>query len=200
MWIDKKRKNSNGEVMNKFFGSFVEVYLKNSDVMMGMFYDSDDECVYLQQGDGASIAIPKDNVRYYLRPPMSDKVDNGNTMCDIGKVPANNCESGLEVYVDNKFIDFIHVPLDYDISSCNKKTIELLASSNKVKEVLRGRIQKTMHYDMGKVHIITENVYADEVVEEGGNEGFVMNSPMTNSFLNPSDLVERLNNVKKAKK
>jgi hypothetical protein len=161
--------------MQKLVGQEIEVYLNDGDLLGGLFFDSDDDSIYLQNRDSLVIAIPKENVKYCLSllPKSISPTKSINLQQDSGNV--------LVVKIDNQIISKLPVPPEMNLATCSSEIINLAYSDEKVQTFLSNVAQKTIEYDVGEINIITT---VSPV--ESKNVFSVSNS---NDTLNPSDMV-----------
>ena len=85
--------------MKRLLGNNVDVFLKlDNDIVSGVLFDIEDECVYVQTDVDVFIAIPKENIKYYVGSSSSPelKVLNNTTEREVNKPVVN----ALDVYVD----------------------------------------------------------------------------------------------------
>jgi hypothetical protein len=184
--------NKLGGTVNKFLGSYVEVYLKEGDVINGVFYDSDDECVYIQREVDVAIAIPKANVKYYLKPSMNEAEKN-NPLYDGGGQTTNE----IKVFVDGCHVSSVMHPGPIDKFSDDIMITAL--NDQRVKDALSGLVQKSAHYDVGELNIFT---VVDSKPELQNRPTFAesFNTGAANQFVSPSQMVDQLNSAVKKNK
>src|SRR5690606_30912166 len=150
---------------------------KFNETVDGILIDTDEQHVYLQNNISNVVIVPVINIKYYT----SDSI-NVNVPKD------NKLEEELDtinVLVDDELVSNIPVQSDLDISACNNRLLEFVWSDSAVKLALRGRVQKTLEYDIGEI-----NIYTKEILDENSQENtFNMNNSGANQ-LNPFDLVK----------
>jgi hypothetical protein len=187
--------------VKKLLGKRVCVFLKgDNDIVSGILFDIDDECVYVQTDVDVFAVIPKENVKYYTSSQSDVEVE-------VSREPEQEAEqhipSSLSVFIDQVFIVDIPVPPTFDLSSFNDSIMKITLGNPDVQVVLSNRTQKSVEYFPGQIHIITggEDYTAPVPVEPNApqppQDSFTMSgagSPVS-TYLNPSQMVGRLNKI-----
>jgi hypothetical protein len=130
--------------------------------------------------------IPKSNLLYCTTDKISTKQRS---------IIAENTINSLKVFIDNNLVTEVDVPNSVDISVWNDKILETVSTSEAVIHALSGKIQTKVEYWPGELYIETTQTQVDSPRSNIQNT-FSMNSgsPVTN-YLNPSQMIDRLNNV-----
>jgi hypothetical protein len=196
--------------MKRLLGKEINVFLKfDDDIISGVLFDIDDECVYIQSSVEAFIAIPKENVKYYASSSPRHN-DDGVRYIEKAEEPRQEVKQpvldALDVYVDQLFIVKIPVPPTFDLSAFNDNIMKITLGNPDVQAILADRMQKSVEYFPGQIHIITDGGnYTTPPINEPNiqppQDSFAMSSsgnPMS-TYLNPSQMVSRLNQATKKK-
>ena len=191
--------------MKKLLGKRVHVFLKgDDDVVSGILFDSDDKCVYVQTSVEVFAVIPKENVKYYTSSQSDKDIESGE---EIKQETSQRAPSALDVFVDQILVVSIPVPPTFDLSSFNDNIMRVTLGNPDVQVALSGKIQKSVEYFPGRIHIITDggevalvepNVPSQNPTEQNSFEMSGSGSPVS-SYLNPSQMVGRLNKVVRKK-
>jgi hypothetical protein len=193
--------------MKRLLGNKVHAFLKADDeIVSGILFDSDDECVYIQSSVETFVVIPKENIKYYTSSSSQDSevIERSETPELIeDKQPVIDA---LDVYIDQIFIVKIPVPPTFDLSAFNDNIMRVTLGNPDVQVALVDKIQKSVEYFPGRIHIITDGGnYTTPPVEpntpQPSQDSFAMSgagNPVS-TYLNPSQMVGRLNKVAKKK-
>ena len=137
--------------MQRLIGNTVDVHLKFDDVVSGILFDVDEDNVYIQNDVNIFVAIPKENIKYYV-----SGATKAQTQVTTNPSPTMQQDINvIKVFVDNAEITTISIPPDLDISTCSEKILTMVWGDNNVKQALEGRVQKALEYDIGVVNILT---------------------------------------------
>jgi len=145
--------------MERLIGSQVVAHLKFDEIINGVLLDTDERHVYLQGDVGSLIAIPRENVKYYIvnstgLPEKKIRQPNPDSPKDT--------ENTLLVYVDDDAVACIEIPEGLDITNCNEHVLKLIWADEDVQNSVRGKIQRSLEYDVGVAHITTLGAQEDE--------------------------------------
>lgn len=188
--------------MKRLLGNKVEVFLKLcNDTMSGILFDDDDECIYIQSEVDTLITIPKENIKYYISSSYLDS--NVIEKTDRIQEPRQTQQSiidALSVYIDQVFVVKIPVPPTFNLSTFNDDIMKVTLGNPDVQVALANRTQKSVEYFPGTIHIITHGEPINEPVPLL-QDSFSMSSSggPANTYLNPSQMVGRLNKISKIK-
>lgn len=199
--------------MKRLLGNNVNVILKsNDDVVSGILFDTEEEYIYIQSDVNLLITIPKENVKYYVSSSFQNtgviKQDTSSqAAAQPQQQPIHQEHSSIEVYVNQTFIIDIPVPPTFDISTYHDGIMKVVLSNPDVQAVLTGRKQQSLEYIPGKVYISVDDSSSAPTVADlpsnpqSPNSSFSMSSSTaaTSTFLNPSQMVTRLNKATKLK-
>ena len=189
--------------MENIQGNFVRAHLKGREIpseISGILVGIENGHVYIQShpGEDGLFVIPQENIKYYQTSEVSfaDK--------QLGSAPAVHPKEpeGLSVFVDAEFITTISVPPTFNLNVCTDDTLRVAWSNLDVKAALAGRIQKNIEYYPGVIKFNTdasaqgEPTVAPPVSKDNNTFSMGGASSPTTSFLNPSDMVARLSNLK----
>lgn len=186
--------------MKKMLGNKVDIFLKFGDEISGILFDIEIDCIYVQADAGVLIAIPKENIKYYVCGLLSNSELIGKPTKELQQTILD----ALEVTVDQVFIIKIPVPPSFDLSIYNDDIMRVVLGNPDVQVALSDKIQKSVEYFPGRIHIITNGEDTIPVTPTDKNtpqDSFSMSGPgdPTGSYLNPSQMVNRLNNSIKRK-
>jgi hypothetical protein len=200
--------------MKRLLGNKVHVFLKSDDeIVSGILFDVDDGCVYIQSSVETFVVIPKENVKYYTSSSPSELKVRESSDSGYAEESLKSVEgikqpeiNALDVYVDQIFIVKIPVPPTFDLSAFNDNIMRVTLGNPDVQVALSDKIQKSVEYFPGQIHIITDggNYTTPAPVEpntQPPQDSFAMSnsgSPVS-SYLNPSQMVSRLNKVAQKK-
>jgi len=182
--------------MENFIGIGLDVYLvKQEYPIYGILIKIEDSTVYLRAESGKILIVPRENILYY-----SADEQEAIQQEPVQKTPEPEVqkESALRIFINGEFFTLIPVPPTMDLSTANERVLKTVWGNPDVQSVLRGRIQKTIEYAPGEINIIlvedsTPSTPSNAPVSFSIGAG---GSPLT-SYLNPSDMVSRLNNLTK---
>ena len=214
--------------MKRIIGNEIWVFLKSSNSpsgdIFGLLIDVTDDSLYVQclGLDNQEIyIISQNNVKYcttkYL--PTAGRV----IAKTIISVPQENINEEkeelkhpecLDVFINDNMVASIPVPPTFNLSVWNDNIVRVILGNPDVKSLLAGKIQKSIEYYPGEVYIqITEE---EEEWKEETQDDTILNKQMENQnqntfvmgggdaatqFLNPSQMVSRLNSaVRRGKK
>ena len=140
--------------MERLIGTKVDVHLKCDESISGIIFDADDGHVYIQNDVKIFIAIPKENIKYYVGTTMNGI---GNLVKSVESIKPEVAapQITMTVSVNGVGVAQIPVPDDMDIASCNERVLKLIWSSPDVHNAIRGKVQKSLEYDMGYANITT---------------------------------------------
>ena len=179
--------------MKKLLGKEIDAFLKfDNDIISGILFDYEDDCVYIQNSIDGLVAIPKENIKYYA-------TNSGTTNHSIENVERHT-QSSIEVLVDSVLVANIPIPPTFDLSSFNNNIMRTTLGNPDVQAALTGKVQKSIEYFPGTVNIMTNSALNHEVQSDNSQQNsFVMSSSGSpiSTFLNPSQMVGRLNSMKK---
>lgn len=185
--------------MEHIHGKFLRAYLKGEeDIISGILIGVEHGHVYIQSapGEDGLFVIPQENIKYYQTSKVSFAEEDSPPAPQVKEPEAQ----GLSVFVDENLVTFIPVPPTFNLNVCTDDILRVAWGNPEVKAALTGRIQKNIEYYPGVIKFNTDAgapVPAPQPVNKDGNT-FSMGgagSPTT-SFLNPSDMVARLSNLK----
>jgi len=205
--------------MRELMGNAVEVVFKSErDVVRGIMVEVTDRTVYVQsavEGQGV-FAIPRDNIEFCLTSSISTRSSDFINMSsppkrsapaptaipdsapEVNRPPREPEEqvAYLSVFVNNNQIAHIPVPPTFNLEQWNDNIYRVVIGNPDVRQFLAGKVQKSIEYRPGKVYIETTEVQPPSQLPEREHENtFSMGgSPMT-EYLNPSQMVTRLNSV-----
>jgi hypothetical protein len=209
--------------MKRVIGNEIWVFLKSSvssvaDIF-GLLIDVTDDSIYVQclnPTDPEVYIVPRDNIKYcttkYL--PTSERVitkttvnnytDNAVIQESQQQLPAQqqtrlDC---LNVYINKELISSIPVPPTFNLNVWSDNIIRVIMGNPDVKLRLGEKTQKSIEYFPGEVYIeITdddnkgqENLFINENEKDDNQNTFTMhNTDAATQFLNPSQMISRLN-------
>lgn len=180
--------------MDSIIKKNVVVYLKNESddsAITGILMGLENKHVYIQVENNMFI-IPQENIKYY-----QTLVEEKQSVQQEVQAPK---DTAIKVFINGEFFTVIPVPPTTDLSTANERVLKIIWGNPDVQSILRGRIQKALEYVPGEVNItlvedqtpVPENQTNSQVSFSMGAGG----SPLT-SYLNPSDMVGRLNSLMK---
>lgn len=179
--------------MRKIIGNEICVFLKTSDDdIVGLLVDVTEDELYLRDVSEMSrlYIVPRENVKYCTTDvlPTSER-----TLPPPENRPQQNVTEEnlrfLEVFVDGHPVANIPVHPTFRLDEWHDGIVQVVLGCPDVQVAVAGKVQKSIEYSPGKVYITTEG----EVVQQEGQRAFVMGGSVANSFLNPSQMVSRLN-------
>ena len=195
------------------------------DNLSGLLIEVTDRTVYIQAGSERVVVIPRENIEYCITdslPPKSREFI-GSVMPRNNKTPATPERNKapdplmsqalkdakpeeitrLDVFINNEIVAGIPIPPTFPVKEWNDKIMRVIMGNPNVKMFLAGKIQKQIEYRPGRVYIEVEEVVPPSQIPEvvGGNyeNTFSMGASPSAEFLNPSQMVSRLNKVVKDK-
>lgn len=163
--------------MEKFIGKTVKIFLKNGKGIVGVLDDFDKENVYLIKNNNLLI-VEKNNINYYcINDYFSSKKEN------------RIIENVVSVYVDKKFVSTVSVG-DIGIDKWDNRIMSAVLADNVLHDALSNRVQKSVEYSPGNVYIntVSEN-------NEVKDNCVLKEDPILSTYLNPSEMISRLNNI-----
>lgn len=201
--------------MERLIGSDVEVHLKSNDVISGKLFDVEDSYVYVQRNIERFITIPKENIKYYV----SRSFQNATSVSNVESYQQPRMQheepmqktgqiTELEVFVDDEFVTAIPVPPTFNLLKFNDSIMKVALGNPDVQAILSNRVQKAVEYSPGKIMFFTSGdedaapVY-NPVAPTSPNTfamGGVGNGNPASAFVNPSQMVTRLNKITQEKK
>jgi hypothetical protein len=201
-----------GDSMQKAIGSEVDVFLKDdaseSPSLYGILIDVTPDSIYLQThgsvGGGRTYIVPRENIKFL----STDTMPVSNRVLPVGESREEEHESyqKLNVYIDDKHITEITVSGDLDLSKWNEDMAKVVYNDKRVHNVLKNRVQLQIEYFIGEVYIKTRELASHPVSGQGATNTtpstFVMGgsgSRVATQYLNPSEMVFKLNSIKKGK-
>ena len=185
--------------MKKIYGTNVDVHLKGEEeVVSGVIFDTDDEFVYVQSGPNMLVTIPKSNIKYYISNTLgqskpAEKVPVVATEHQV--VQSNAQQNFIKVYVDDQLVADVPVAGHVNLAICSEEVLKTIWGDPRVQDVLRGKVQRTLEYDIGQANIYTVQ---DQSVEIGAAEQNTFEMDISGSkTVNPIDMVTKLKGVGK---
>lgn len=178
--------------MEKLIGNKVEVHLKCDETVSGIMFDTDERHVYIQNNVNTFVAIPRENVKYYVGSSLQS---TGNLVKTLDTIKPPEPTTTITVCVNGVEIVRLSVPPDVDISSCNERVLKLIWSSPEVHDAIRGKVQKSLEYDIGYVNITTVELH-ETVDTPKSHNTFEMNVGTTPS-ITPFDMVKSMGSKQK---
>ena len=172
-------------MIENFINHQITIFLKeNRKKLSGILIDFDSDFLIIQAEE--LLIIPTINISHYSVVSMQKQQVQNST-----KIVKNNT---LRILIDDVHVANLEVPTEIDILSANQPLLTYIWGSKEVQAALGGKIQKSLHYAPGEVHIITTDI--DCVSNENGSDNEFNLNP-TASFLQPIDMVHRLQNIGK---
>jgi hypothetical protein len=199
--------------MQRLFGRTINVYFKGEDTIIGgILLDCNEEYIYIQSEQEVAI-IPKQNIKFYTTPKFVSENCNINVPSDSSKILAPQIAPNavqkeqvhpeqLSVWVDGVLIACIPIPPTFNLGVCSEEVLKVIWGNPDVQSVLRGRVQKQIEYIPGEARITTveqSQQQTPEVTDGSFSMGPTGNN-LTTQFVNPSEMVKRLNNLVKGSK
>jgi len=204
--------------MNKLLGYDVEIHLKDGDVLSGMFFDVDEDSVYIKRDADVIVAIPKSNVKLYMGASISNVDEpiysqpaqtpvvqaSGDGRQRVSQDGSSNI---LNVYIDAELIAGIPVPPTLELTSFNDGIMRTILGSPDVQVILAARTQKLMEYEPGSVYIYTVEGANSPISIDSSTDDTKFSPPqasfaigsgggaMMDNFMNPSQMVGNLNDA-----
>ena len=189
--------------MKKIIGSSADVHLKDGEVISGLIFEMDEEYVYVQQDVGIMIAIPKQNIKYYVCKAVDVDGSAGVIASARGiksttgsAVLSGGGANYLMVFVDGEAI--ADVPVLSSLDQYSPALMEAALLNSEVQESLYGKRQTSAEYYPGKLYIETD--HASSKFSGQGENTFSMGGIASERFVDPSEMVTRLDGVIKNKK
>lgn len=137
--------------MQKLMGKEVEVYLlKCDDIVNGILFDVDDENIYIQNDLNTVVAIPKQNVKYYI---SAIKMDATTRQQPVQQAKAS--QYTVDAYIDEKYITTVSIPESIGINVCSDALLLEVWKDKKISAMLSNKVQRSVQYDIGRVDIYT---------------------------------------------
>lgn len=192
--------------MEHIQGKFVKAYLKGEDdIISGILIGVEHDHVYIQShpGEDGLFIIPHDNIKYYQTSKVSfakSQQTDDHSFQD-SEQQFRQTEKALEIFINSEFLTSIPVPPTFNLETYNDDILRVLRGNPEVVAALSGRIQKSVEYYPGRVmiNVIDAPEQTQPVMPRSntGSSTFSMSGPNAPavSFLNPSDMVARLNNI-----
>ena len=186
--------------MKKLIGNKVLVALKTTaNDLEGILVEVEEEVIYVQ---GVKVyVIPRENINYLTTDfiPRADRVSNFDTIKAKSPIIAPSESlllppTELKVFLDGQRVT--EIPTSLDLNNWSGDIMTLVVTNPDVRHALSGKIQKSIEYRPGEVYINT----ADPLIiqHEESPETFAIDEPdPTKQFLNPSQMIARLQNIKK---
>jgi hypothetical protein len=209
--------------MKKVIGSELNVYLKSSMTTIiadiyGLLVDVDEESIYVQGFNVENpelFIVPKDNIKYCKTTMMP----SANLTVDVPEQPKNKepdhvivqeqppaakpVDPYLNVFINEEQVARIPVPPTFNLSEWNDNILRVVMGNPDVKSLLANKVQQSISYWPGEVYIEVSEETVEEPMPQDNDEqnSFSMGGDIAQQFLNPSQMVMRLNSVtKKGKK
>ncbi len=208
--------------MKKAIGNEISVYLKSSDCgiydVYGILVDVTEETIYVQscaEIDPEIFIVPKDNIKFcktkYL--PETNRILPSYSADQPKQNHKENIETEeqvqptcIDVFVNDEKITSIPVPPTFSLDTLNDNILRVIMGNPDVRTILKGKVQKSLEYYPGEVYIEVVDTVEQEQAQEQ-NDSTIQNSFSMNSgnvatqFLNPSEMIQKLNAaVKRGKK
>lgn len=207
--------------MKKVIGSEIDVYLRSSKFdtisdITGLLIDDDEDSIYVQ---GLNMEypklyiIPRDNIRYCTTStmPSAELAMNLPEHPNIDKKPEHivlkkeetnileQQEAYLTVFINKEQVAHIPVPPTFNLSKWNDNILRVAMGNPDVRALLANKVQRTVEYWPGKVYIEVTEEFAEEQLEpnitDNDQNSFSMGGDITKQFLNPSQMILKLNSV-----
>ena len=166
--------------MKKLIGNEIEVFLKGEyKNFYGILIDITDESLYIQVNEKI-IIIPKNNVQY----STTYHIPSDTRMIEC----VSNNLSELHIYINGELLSTINVPNTVDLKTWNNEIMDIAMKCPDVSSFLSGKIQEKVEYSPGVMNIIITKSQGP-VIQNSFSMG------PANNFLNPLEMVTRLNNA-----
>ena len=211
--------------MKRIVGNQVIVKLKEIQKehksLSGVLIEVSEDSLYLQEmGESPKLfVIPRENVLYcstdhfpttkrnvVLDQPRNDTAVLNNTGTQKVELNVQSEEdsdpNGIHVYVNGEYFTYIPTPPTIRLDAWNDNIVRVLANNAEVQHVLSGKVKKSVEYNPGEVYISIEELVPPSQMPDRSpgyiDNSFSMNagSPST-TFLSPSQMVSRLQNMSK---
>jgi hypothetical protein len=211
--------------MKKIIGSEIKVYLKTSDTVVGILVDADENSMYVKSYDVSLdygiFVVPRDNINYctirslpvgkttltyreeepLLTPQSFVKPEDPEQPMHTIQSP-----SFLNVYVNEQRVAHISVPPTFDLLRWNDNIMKVVLGNPDVRFYLANKVQKSISYDCGELYIEAEDAFVSSPESNVENPlsdntfSMGLGGNVATQFLNPAEMVTRLNSMKRVKK
>ncbi|NNK85419.1 MAG: hypothetical protein HKO91_07710 [Desulfobacterales bacterium] len=180
--------------MRKIIGNEVCVFLKSpaDDEVVGLLVDVSEDELYLRDLDVSKLyIIPRGNVKYCTTDtlPSSERTLPTPEIRPTSNAATEDNMRFLDVFIDNNPVASIPVHPAFKLNEWHDGIVQVVLGCPDVQAAISGKVQKSIEYSPGKVYITTDG----SVAPEDGQKAFVMGGSVATSFLNPSQMVSRLN-------
>lgn len=190
--------------MNKLLGYEVRVQLKDGEALDGVFFDSDEDSVYIQS-DQNIVAIPRENVRLYI----SRSGQSGAEVSAPAPEPAQTSpavvkqqhpSNVLRVFINDELVDEIPAHPNVNLLSFNEEIMKV-AMTNRDVESAMAIEEAALAYEPNHLYITTAP-QTSEISHKPTQTSFSMagGGNIADSFVNPSQMVQNLNDAIKRKR
>lgn len=191
--------------MKKLIGNVINVFLKSSEeidpIVSGILLDVDSDTIYVHSAVNENLfAVPISNISHCTsdnmpkgeRKIVDDHIQQPSIIKNDSKEDTIN---NLDIFINNNIITSIPVPPTFKLDTWNENIVRIFMGNQDVRTALSGRTQKSINYYPGKVYIEVEDVIPPSQLPDGNvSNTFAMGGAST-EFLNPSQMVARLNKV-----
>lgn len=193
--------------MKKLIGNQICVYLKTvSDNIYGLLVDVCEDNLYLQgrENDPQVYIIPLSNINYCTTAAMPISSSSESSLVSYEpreQLMEKQEDSEITVYIDDDHVTDIPVPPTFDLSKWHDDIIKVVMGDPAVKATLQNKIQKHIEYYPGEVYIVTDSDPRTTKMPSPNNSSnvFTVDGSPAQSFLNPSQMVTRLQNSSRRK-
>lgn len=183
--------------MKRLIGCAVRVYLDAvKDVSIyGVLMDVTSESAYIENNTETFI-VPRQKVLYCT-------IENSSPAeQQVQRDPPAPSPEKLSVYINKEHITDIPVPPTFPLDKWSENIFKVAIGNPDVRSLLAGKIQRAVDYYPGEVYITVEDPQYPIAEHQAQNNSFAMSfggSPEA-EFLNPSQMVARLQNTSSKKK
>jgi len=199
--------------MRKIIGNEISVFLKTSEGdlpdISGLLIDVTEENLFVRGDvhDPRVYIIPRDNVNYCTTDhmPSADRAIKTYTPPQQVQHPEPVVQSQqpsiLNVYINQEQCASIPVPPTFDLSTWHDGIMRVVMGNPDIKAFLAGKVQSSLEYYPGEVYITIEggNSAPEQEVHprppNSPNTFSMSGGDVTTEFVNPSQMVTRLQNV-----
>jgi len=191
--------------MENLIGNMVRVFMISGDKSLdGILIGFEEDLVYLQKMDNSeqTYVIPEKRISHYLvekillAPSVPIVINNEELRSETKIIP-----NELEVHIDAVHITTIPLPPTFNLAVFSDDILRIIWGNPDVRSILTGKNQESLEYFPGKVIIKTQStpiVLSNNESSKQVSFNMGVSSPAM-SFLSPSDMVLRLNNIVKPK-
>lgn len=217
--------------MKKIIGSEIRIYLKTSvsallSDISGILVDVDEENMYVKSYDVGLeygiFVVARDNINYctikslvFEKAPLNYQEEERAQHQSPSRPqyppqeeravePQNLQMPHLDVYVNEQLIARIPVPPTFEMMRWSEDIMKVAMSNPDVRFYLSNRVQKSINYYPGELHVEIEDGPAQ--VQENNEPmpdntfSMTMGGNVATQFLNPAEMVTRLNAMKRVRK